>query len=111
VRYAGLRVRITKQSVAREARVSSATLYRFPDLVERIGDIVGDHQEQRLRPSEERRAKLVKQVEELERRVAALLTENLRLMRLLANHDSTFGETKPSQLELARARRPVKFRN
>jgi hypothetical protein len=94
-RHVGISVRLTRQAVAREARISSATLYRFPDLLALIAETIGARHEQRLRPSEQRRARIVSQVEELERRVAALLAENLRLTRALATHDPTLGENAP----------------
>lgn len=104
-RHAGLRVRITKQAVAREARISPATLYRFPDLVEQIGNAMGQRSEQVARPAEQRRAQFIKRIEELENQVALLLGENLRLSRLLSQHDPTLGVKRPVSLNVERARR------
>lgn len=104
-KHIGIAVRITKQSVAREARVSSATLYRSPDLVALIGDSVAASQSIRVRPSEQRRARLLRIIEELERKANALLSENLRLMRLVPKADVTHGPEDPISLEARRARR------
>jgi len=100
--HAGIRVRMTKQAVAREARVSPATLYRFPDLVQRIDESIGRIQ-QEIRPSEQRRRETAATIAELERRVSALLAENLRLTRLLGPRASQPGA--PIELDSERRRR------
>lgn len=82
--HVGLRVRVTKQAVAREAGVSSATLYRFPDLVALISSHANGDVQQRQRPALQRR-KLLSMIEERDRQIEALLTENHRLMRRLAS--------------------------
>jgi hypothetical protein len=97
-RHAGLRVRITKQSVAREANVSSATLYRFPDMLRLIEATVGQSQDQRRKGSEQRRLTMLNRIAELELQNSLLLSENLRLMRLLKKHDPSLGESPPIDL-------------
>lgn len=104
-RHVGIKVRITKQAVAREARVSSATLYRFPDLVERISSIVEMLHEQKIPPAEQRRKKALDEIAELKRQIAALLGENIRLTRLLAKYDPTLGRIEPTSLDAERERR------
>ncbi|HTV74406.1 MAG TPA: hypothetical protein VME66_11990 [Candidatus Acidoferrales bacterium] len=82
--HIGIQVRVTKQAVAREARVSSATLYRFPELVKVIDATLMSHQIQRVSQSEQRRRNLLARIVELERQNNQLLAENLRLTRELA---------------------------
>jgi hypothetical protein len=76
-------VRLTKQAVAKEAGVSPATLYRFPELVKLIGEVTKGELP-KASASEQRRLKLVQRIDELERENAALIAENLRLSRELA---------------------------
>lgn len=104
-RHAGIKVRITKEAVAREARVSPATLYRFPDLVQAVSAISSRSEVQRVGASEARRKALLKQIEVLEHRVNQLLSENLRLTRLLASYDPSLGKREPTDLETERRRR------
>src|SRR5690348_8066522 len=82
--HIGIKVRITKQAVAREAGVSSATLYRFPDLVQSIDYLFKNKQVQLMPQSEQRRRTLLARIHELERQNNQLLAENLRLQRELA---------------------------
>jgi transposase-like protein len=103
-RHVGIRVRITKQAVAREARVSSATLYRFPDLIKEV-EAASEAVDQKLRPAEARRAAAADRIEELERQVAKLLSENLRLSRALLKFDPTLGRPEPVELDAQRAAR------
>jgi len=86
-RHIGIRVRLTRQAVAREAGVSSATLYRFPLLVQRVTNLLGSTKTQALPPAEQRRRQFLARIEELERQNNALLAENLRLVRELAKRD------------------------
>jgi hypothetical protein len=104
-RHVGLRIRITKQAIAREAGISSATLCRYPDLVARIGAVAGDAVKQRLKPSEQRRARMVDDIAQRDREIAALLSENFRLTRELAKYDPHLGATPPANLERKRAER------
>jgi hypothetical protein len=98
-------VRITPQAVAREARVSSATLYRFPDLVKMINEIAGSRRTQTLPPAQQRRLIFIQRVAQLEARVEALLSENLRLTRILAKYDPELGEKSITSLDSERSRR------
>jgi hypothetical protein len=90
------RRRLTRSTIARRMTIVCnyyewahqaghiATLpYRFPEILVRIRELLGDSRAQRLRPSERRQAQFVDKIRELERRVDAVLAENLRLMRLL----------------------------
>jgi len=106
-KHAGIRVRLTKQAVAREAHVSPATLYRYPELIAMVSDAIGPQTEQfqRSRPSEQRRKRLVDKVAMLEHERALLLAENFRLTRELAKHDPTLGISEPVQLDSKRSRR------
>lgn len=104
-RHRGIRVRITKQAVAREARVSSATLYRFPDVVKQIGVAAGVISPAKPRSSEQLRAKLVDEVADLRRREQLLLAENVRLTRLLVKYDPTLGKKIPLDFEREKQRR------
>lgn len=103
-RHAGIRVRITKEAVAREARRSPATLYRFPDLVERISGIASVRDQRIAPPSEQRRKAIVDENSELKRQNALLLAENLHLTRALAKFDPDLGRKVPANLEEMRAR-------
>jgi hypothetical protein len=82
-RHVAVMVRLTKQAVAKEAGVSPATLYRFPELVKLIGEVTKGELP-KASASEQRRLKLVQRIDELERENAALIAENLRLSRELA---------------------------
>ncbi len=104
-RHIGIRVAITKQAVAREAGVSSSTLYRFPELVGEIESCRADVSVSlRVRSSEQRRKKLVDELEERDRRIDLLLSENLRLMRALEQHDIDLNDS-PVVLSVKRAER------
>jgi len=103
-RHVGIVVRITKQSVAREARVSPATLYRFPDLVHEVSDACIKRQ-QRPRRAAQVRAGLVNRITELEAKMSLAQAENLRLTRLLAKYDPSLGEEKPINLDTRRKRK------
>lgn len=107
-RHAGLNVRITRQAVAREAQVSSATLYRFPDLVALIRDANKDSTEQRLRPAEQRRTLLLAEISERDRRIEQLLCQNYRLMTELAKYDKALGEKRPTDIGERRNRKSGK---
>jgi hypothetical protein len=104
-RHVGIRVRITKEAVAREAGRSSATLYRFPDMLAEIDAAAGPEQMQRPSASEQHRRKLLATIEDLERRNRQLVGENVRLSRLLAAYDPSLGEKKPTDLDDQRRRR------
>jgi hypothetical protein len=103
-RHIGIAVRITKEAVAREARRSPATLYRFPDLVDRISAIASTREQRVVRPSEQRRKALLDKIAELERRNELLLAENLHLIRALAKYDPNLGRKVPTSLNEARFR-------
>ena len=103
--HIGIRVRVTKQAVAREARVSSATLYRFPDLVEAIDEFFKSPQTQRMPQSEQRRRSLLARIAELERQNNQLLAENLRLTRELAAGSSPSVTQVTGTLDERRVRR------
>ena len=103
-RHIGISVRITKEAVAREARRSPATLYRFPDLVARINGIISVREQSVVRPSEQRRKALLETIAELERRNELLLAENLHLTRALARHDPNLGRKVPTSIDEVRSR-------
>lgn len=88
-RHIGIRVRLTKEAVAREAGRSSATLYRFPELLAEIDAAAGTATIQRRSASEQHRQKLLERITDLERQNGLLLGENVRLTRLLAACDPT----------------------
>jgi len=102
-RHVGITVRITKEAVAREARRSPATLYRFPDLVDAVNQIVSTRAQRVARPSEQRRKVLLEKIAELERRNELLLAENLHLTRTLAKHDPSLGRKVPTSLDEVRS--------
>jgi hypothetical protein len=104
-RHVGIRVRITKEAVAREAGRSSATLYRFPDMLAEIDAAAGPEQMQRPTASEQHRRKLLETIADLERRNGQLVGENVRLARLLATYDPTLGEKQPIHLDSQRERK------
>jgi hypothetical protein len=101
-RHVGIRVRITKEAVAREARVSVATLYRSADLISEINSFATELIGQKIRPAEERRKKLLAEIDDLKTCLEALLAENYRLMELLAAYDPTLGEVSPIRLDVER---------
>lgn len=104
-RHAGIHVRITKAAIAREAKIGQATLYRFPDICAQIDELLGNKLEQKLRPAEQRRTKFISQIQELERRVKDVLSENARLQRELAKYDPLLGLRSPTHLEEYRKKR------
>jgi hypothetical protein len=65
-RHIGIRVRLTKEAVAREAGRSSATLYRFPELLAEIEAAAGTSTTQRRTASEQHRQKLLDAIADLE---------------------------------------------
>lgn len=105
-KHVGIKVRITNEAVAREARKSPATLYRLPDVVDAI-DAIGAQPAhmQRIPAAEQRRRALVDEVESLKQQNALLVAENFRLMRLLAKYDPNLGEARPANLAAARDRK------
>jgi hypothetical protein len=103
-RHVGRVVRLTKQAVAREARISSATLYRCPDLIARISE-AGTGIGQRASREELRRNADRATIAELERRVNALMAEQSRLQELLAKYDPSLGERVPVRLDDRRGKR------
>lgn len=108
-RHAGIRVRLTKQAIAREARISSATLYRHADVLEQAGVGGRDVKDNRVRATEQRRIKLLDDIAERDSQIAALLAENLRLTRELAKYDPLLGLKRPASLASKRdAKRPRK---
>ena len=109
-RHIGITVRITNEAVAREARRSSATLYRFPDLVEAIRDFRTTREQRGLPPAEQRRKSLLGRIEQLEARNALLLAENLHLTRALAKFDPTLGRKTPTDIDTARQRKSARKR-
>ncbi len=98
-KHIGLRVRVTKSSVAREAGVSIANLYRFPELCKQIDVLATAAPAVGNRSSEQRRAALVDALAEANRRIEALMTENTRLTLELGRHDQTLGLTAVIDLE------------
>jgi hypothetical protein len=97
--HIGVKVRITKEAIAREARLNAATLYRLPDVLNAINAALeANPQPQRIPPAEARRRALIGEIAELERRNALLIAKNERLMDLLAKYDPTLGETVPTNL-------------
>jgi hypothetical protein len=105
--HVGIKVRITKQAVAREARISSATLYRLPDVCAEIDAAQGSSPVRTLRPAEQRRRMLHETIRSLEERNAALLSENLRLTRALARFDPSLGDGTVPSLAQHRANRRI----
>jgi hypothetical protein len=104
-KHIGIRVRITKEAVAREARRSPATLYRLPDVIEAINaESHSNPQKQQVPPSEARRRALVDEIEDLKRKNALLVSENFRLMRLLAKYDPKLEGSTPTELSPVRER-------
>lgn len=102
--HIGVRVRVTKEAVAREAGVSSATIYRFPDLCTSISAL-SSTADQRIRPSEQRRKALQNRIAELERMLNGAVSETVRLTRELAKYDWTLGRKAPISLEQRRRKR------
>ncbi len=102
--HIGVRLRITKEAVAREAGVSNATIYRFPDLCQSISSL-SRSKEQRVRPSEQRRKALHARITELERMLNSALSETVRLTRELAKYDPTLGNKSPISIEERRQER------
>jgi hypothetical protein len=100
--HLGVRVRITKQAVAREARVSSANLYRYPDLVMMIGKATGQV-EPRVSNSAQRRTKLLAELADRERTIEKLICENYRLMNELEKYGCSAG--KKDAVDIASRRR------
>lgn len=99
-------VRITKEAVAREARLSPATLYRLPDVVEAIAKMAGTQPKSHAsNSSAQRRKALLDRIADLERRNDQLLSENLRLTRLLSVHDPLLGKSQITDLGTERIRR------
>ena len=103
--HIGIQIRVTKQAVAREARVSSATLYRFPELITAIDESFQSPQRQKIPQSEQRRRTLLASIEELERQNNQLLAENLRLTRELSAGASLTSKPVAERLDERRARR------
>lgn len=103
--HVGIKVRLTKGAVAREARVSPATLYRFPEICSEIDAAQDASPAQRVRPAEQRRRALHNKLALLEDRVSALLSENLRLTRALAKFDPHLGQEPVVFLEQHRSKR------
>jgi hypothetical protein len=105
-RHIGIRVRLTKEAMAREAGRSSATLYRFPELLAEIDAAAGTSTIiQRRTASQQHRQKLLDTIAGLEQQNALLLGENLRLMRLLSAYDPTLGEAQVLDIDSQRERR------
>ncbi len=103
--HIGIQVRLTKQAVAREARVSSATLYRFPELITTIDESFQSTQRQKMPKSEQRRRNLLARIEELERQNNQLLAENLRLTQELAASRSRASKPGLERFDERRVRR------
>ena len=106
-KHIGIKVRITKEAVAREARKSPATLYRLSDVVDAIDAAVGARaaHTQRVPAAEQRRRALVDEIESLKHKNALLVAENFRLMRLLAKHDPSLGQGRRANLAATRGRK------
>ncbi len=102
--HLGITVRITKEAVAREARRSPATLYRFPDLVERVNAVAARREQKGPRPSEPRRLAQLDENAKLKRQNELLLAENLHLTRALVRFDPNLGRKLPASLDEARGR-------
>jgi len=79
--HIGLRVLLTREAVAREARVGVATVYRFKGVCEAIDAAKSRGSQTEKSASEQRRSKNRAEINELHRRVDALLCENVRLTR------------------------------
>ena len=79
--HLGIKVRITKVAIAREARVGYATLFRYPSLLE---GLTLDEVPQRISVSEAQRKRLVDELTELKRQHEKLFQENTRLTHELA---------------------------
>jgi hypothetical protein len=102
--HIGVRVRVTKEAVAREAGVSNATIYRFPDLCTTISALSGTAN-QRIRPSEQRRKALHGRIADLERMLNGALSETVRLARELAKYDPSLGVKAPISLDQRRRKK------
>jgi hypothetical protein len=107
-RHAGISVRLTRQAVVREARISSATLYRYPEILVQLTEAIEaetDKQQQRAKPSEQRRKQFVETIAKLEGDRSMLLAENFRLTRELAKYDPRLGLSDPIQLDSKRSQK------
>jgi hypothetical protein len=102
--HIGVRVRVTKEAVAREAGVSNATIYRFPDLCTSIAALSAT-KNQRIRPSEQRRKALHDRIADLERMLNGALSETVRLTRELVKYDPSLGVKTPISLEQRRRKK------
>jgi len=103
--HIGIQVRPTKQAVAREAGVSSATLYRFPDLIKSIDNLFDAPRPQAMPRAEQHRRSLLARIAELERQNNLLLAENLRLTREFAAQASPTATSITNSLDQRRARK------
>jgi hypothetical protein len=95
-KHISITVRITKESVAREARKNPVTLYRLPDVVAHETP-----QKQTIPAAEARRKALIDEISELKRKNALLVAEQFRLRRLLAADDTLLSQSPPSHLKAA----------
>jgi uncharacterized protein YwbE len=106
--HVGIKVRLTKQAVAREARISSATLYRFPQLLRELESTTGGIVRQKLPAAEQRRRVLIQKIKALENDNQALIDENARLTRELAKYDPSLGVPQPIALDERRIGRTLR---
>lgn len=104
-RHAGLKVRVTKAAIAREARINIATVYRFPDLCAEIDAVTREAPARRQQRSIQVRNKLVKEITLLKDQLNKALQENLRLARTLEKYDPTLGIPEPIALDERRKTR------
>lgn len=100
-------MRLTRQAVVREARISSATLYRYPEILVRLTEAIEAEtdKQQRVKPSEQRRKQFVETIAKLEGDRSMLLAENFRLTRELAKYDPRLGLSEPIQLDSKRSQK------
>lgn len=100
--HVGKDMLITRAAIAREARVSQATLYRYGDLIRDLAP--AERCRQRAKGGTVR-SRLMQEIAERDRRIGALLAENLRLMRELEQYDVTLGRKAAVDLSAERTRR------
>jgi hypothetical protein len=103
-RHIGIKVRITKEAVAREARIAPSTLYRLPEVCAEIAASEKVSTLQAASPAEQRRRAFLDTIRSLEEKNAALLAESLRLTRALAKFDPTLGIGSVPSLDQHRAK-------
>jgi|ERR1700729_1668610 len=103
-KHSGLKLRITKAAVAREARINIATLYRFPDLCAEIDVAIPIAAPSRNPQAEKIRNRLLNEVTSLKDQLRKVLQENLRLARALEKYDPSLGVSVAINLDERRKR-------